>query len=314
MQEIKLWYNAHRKNIWIIVGIIAAIIVIVQFLNFLGSTSREKENNSIIGRSNIISNIKNETNVDIESTSSAITGEEVPEEVLKGDTSAIGKFMDFCNQGKVEEAYNMLTNECKENVFNTLEAFQQGYYQDIFDGQQKIYTVENLMGKTYKVRIMENMLATGKSNDGYSKQDYITVKEEDGEDKLNINNYIGHTDINKTTEKDEISMQVISKEAYMDYEEYKINVTNNKDQAIVLDGRSNVDSLYLEDSRGQKYSAYTHELTTPMLNLDAGSSRELTIKFYNRYGSNKTIEYIVFSDLLVSNYQGTERTEFKAEV
>ena len=158
------------------------------------------------------------------------------------------------------------------------------------------------------------MLATGKSNDGYSKQDYITVKEEDGEDKLNINNYIGHTDINKTTEKDEISMQVISKEAYMDYEEYKINVTNNKDQAIVLDGRSNVDSLYLEDSRGQKYSAYTHELTTPMLNLDAGSSRELTIKFYNRYGSNKTIEYIVFSDLLVSNYQGTERTEFKAEV
>lgn len=318
MQEIRLWYNNHRKKIWITVGIIAAVIILVQLLNFLVSRidDNEENYNTILENNNFISEIKNETNVDLESTQSVISGQEVPKKQLTIHTGTIGKFFDFCNQGNTQEAYDLLTDECKEQMYNSLEVFEQAYYQDVFGGEQKIYSVENWIGNTYKVSITENMLATGKSNNGYSKQDYITVEEVDENYKLNINNYIRHQEINKTTDdKDNnIVVDVLCKDIYMDRVEYTIKVTNNNDTAITLDGRSNVESLYLESNRGGHYPAYTHELTDPMLNLGQGETKELTIKFYCSYNSTTNIDEIVFSDVIIYENQGSERIEVRAEV
>lgn len=315
MQEIRLWYNQHRKKIWITVGIIAAVIVVIQLLNFFVSRSNNNEKTiNMESSTDVISQIKNETNVDIESTQSAVSGQTVSTAKLKTATSVIGQFMEFCNEGNTEGAYNLLTDDCKNQMYNSLEAFEQAYYQDVFEGEEKIYSIENWVGDIYKVSITENMLATGKSNNGYSKQDYITVEEINGEYKLNINNYIGYTDVNKTTENNNIIINVISKNTYMDREEYTIKVTNNNKNAITLDGRNSIDSLYLEDTRGSHYSAYTHELTDPMLNLEPGQTKELTIKFYSRYVSNKIIDKIVFSSLIIYNNQGSDIIEFKANV
>lgn len=300
MRELKLWYNANRKKIWVAIGIIAALIAITQFFNFLVSRTNNDENNktNISNEISIKEQIKNETNVDVESTTSPITGQTVSEKKLKEDASIIGQFMEFCNSGNTQEAYNLLSENCKNNVFNTLEQFEQGYYQYVFGGETKIYTILNWEGNTYRVDIMENMLATGKSNNGYEKQDYITIEEMDNEKKLNINSYIGHREINKTTgDNDGIIVEVLSKEIFKEYEEYKIRVTNNLDVAIMLDNREYADTLYLEDSKEQKYPAYTHELTDPMLSLDSGTTKELNIKFYNSYDTNKNITYIVFSEI-----------------
>ena len=315
MQEIRLWYNQHRKKIWITVGIIAAFIIIIQLLNFFTA----KINNNIeevntITENDVISEIKNETNVDIESAQSVVSGETISTEKLKSATEVIGEFMDYCNQGNTEAAYGLLTDDCKEQMYNSLDAFNQAYYQDVFGGEQKIYSVENWVGDIYRVRISENMLATGKSNNGYSKQDYITVKETGEGYKLNINSYIGHEEINKTTEDNNIVVEVISKNTYMDREEYTIRVTNNNDTAITLDAKSNTESLYLENDKEGRYPAYTHELTDPMLNIDSGSTRELTIKFYCRYTSTANITDMVFSNLIIYNNQGSEIIEFRVKV
>ncbi len=315
MQEIRLWYNQHRKKIWITVGIIAAFIIIIQLLNFFtAKINNNIENINVTTENDIISEIKNETNVDIETTQSVVSGETISTEKLKSATEVIGEFMDFCNQGNTEAAYNLLTDDCKEQMYDSLEAFNQSYYQDVFGGEQKIYSVENWVGDIYRVKISENMLATGKSNNGYSKQDYITVEEVDGSYKLNINSYVGHEEINKTTEDNNIVVDVISKNTYMDREEYTIRVTNNNKVAITLDGKGNTESLYLLNDKDGHYPAYTHELTEPMLNIDSGSTRELTIKFYCRYTSTANITDMVFSNLIIYNDQGSEIIELKAKV
>ena len=317
MQKIKLWYNQNIKRIWLILGIIAVIVIFVQILNyFSGRKEGEKRIAVNMTTNNDLKEIKNETNVDLESTQSVITGENVPKEALKTASEVIGEFFDFCNQGDIQGAYDLLTDDCKKQIYSSVEIFEQAYYQDVFGGEQKIYSVENWIGDTYKVSITENMLATGKSNNGYSKQDYMTVKEIDGEYKLNINNYIGHQEINKMTDdKDNnIVVDVLCKDIYMDRVEYTIKVTNNNDTAITLDGRSNVESLYLESNRGGHYPAYTHELTDPMLNLGQGETKELTIKFYCSYNSTTNIDEIVFSDVIIYENQGSERIEVRAEV
>lgn len=318
MRELKLWYNANRKKIWVAIGIIAALIAITQFFNFLVSRTNNDENNktNISNEISIKEQIKNETNVDVESTTSPITGQTVSEKKLKEDSSIIGQFMEFCNSGNTQEAYNLLSENCKNNVFNTLEQFEQGYYQYVFGGETKIYTILNWEGNTYRVDIMENMLATGKSNNGYEKQDYITIEETDNEKKLNINSYIGHREINKKTEDNDndIIVEVLSKEIFKEYEEYKIRVKNNRNELIILDSMTYADSLYLEDSKEQKYPAYTHELTDPMLSLDSGATKELNIKFYNSYDTNKNIKHIVFSNILVLYDHGSDEIQIEANV
>jgi hypothetical protein len=163
---------------------------------------------------------------------------------------------------------------------------------------------------------MNDMLSSGKSNNGYSKQDYITIEKVDNEYKLNINNYIGYTQINKITNQNNISVEIVSKNTYMDYEEYIIKVTNNKENTILLDSRRNTKTLYLEDSKESQYSSYSHELTEPMLTVSAGQTKEVKIKFYSSYISTKNIKYIIFSDLLLYNSQGqiSEKIQFRANV
>ena len=96
MQELRLWYNNHRKKIWITVGIIAAVIIIVQFFNFLGK--RNNSNNKLIdanaiSEGNTIKEIRQETNVDFESMYSAVTGNRNSYEKLKTAAEVIGDFI-----------------------------------------------------------------------------------------------------------------------------------------------------------------------------------------------------------------------------
>ena len=196
---------------------------------------------------------------------------------------------------------------------NSIDVFKQSYYKDVFNGEKKNCTIENWVNDTYRVNITGDVLATGKV-DEYSKQDYITVKEIDGDYKLNINNYIGYFEINKKTTENDITIEVIGKNTYKDYEEYTMNVTNNTKKMMQLDNISNTESLYIEDSKGVKYPYYNHELTTPMLTVAVGQTKEVTIKFYSSYVSTKNIKHIVFSNIMLKNGQMGDVVKFEANV
>lgn len=314
MHNLKRFYDQNRKGIWMAVIIIASIFILLQLLNYFARKNNEKELNNSNNTEEIVPNNSTSTNVNLKSSKSAITGESISEQNLNTAKETIENFIDLCNTRNLEEAYNMLTEECKNQMYTSVDVFEQAYYKNVFNGEEKSCNIENWTGDIYKVNIVGDMLATGKSNNGYTKQDYITVKKEDNNYKLNINNYIGYKKIDKTTEKDGIEINIISKNTYMDNEQYTIKVTNNSKNNISLDGLSNVKSLYLQDSKGAKYSAYVQELTEPTLKVQAGQTKEVTIKFYSNYVSNKNIEYMIFSDMIIYSGQGSEKIEFKAKV
>ena len=268
---------------------------------------------------NISDNITARTNTNtttLTTNESVVTGNSVSSNQLQNDTTIIDNFISYCNNKELQQAYDLLTQECKTQMYTTLEVFEQAYYNDVFAGKSKNCSIENWVNNTYKVKIMDDILATGRSSNGYSKQDYMTIVKVDDGYKLNINNYIGYTSINETTQQDNISMNVVSKNTYMDYEQYTIRVTNNTEGTILLDSRTNAKTLYLQDSKEVQYSSYSHELTEPMLTVSSGQTKEVTIKFYSSYVSTKKIEYIVFSNLILSLYDGqlAEKIEFKASV
>ena len=311
MYKLIRFFNQNKNQIIKIGVFIIFLFIILQLLNKLAQI-KNKESIENVAVSNTSSTTQND-NKGLISNKSAVNGSEVSKENLKNATDTIYKFVDYCNKNEIEKAYNLITEECKQQMYPTLDAFKNAYYGDVFNGKQRTCTIENWVGDIYKVRMGEDILSTGKDT-GYAKEDYITIKKVDNEYKLNINNYIGTTKIEKTTTNDNITMEVLSKNTYKDYEEYTIKVTNKTNGMIKLDTTTSTKTTYIEDSNGRKYSYYSNELTDETLTFQRGQTAEVTIKFYSPYISTKSIKAIVFSNIIFNDNQLSSKIEFRANV
>ena len=253
----------------------------------------------------------NYNNVRVDDKNSVLSGSEISssqEEQIK----VIDTFVDYCNKGDVESAYQLLTDECKQEMYPQLDNFVNSYYNETFANSEKDASVENWTGNIYKVQIHDNMLATGKYSKETTKQDYITIIEtEDEQYRLNINGYIERDEINKSKEDKQIKMTVKYADTYMDYAKYTIEITNNSNQTISLDDRANVESMYIRDDNGNHYPAYTHEINSAELQVSPRETKEVTIKYYSKYGSTKDINRLVFSKMIL-NYGAYEIFENKS--
>lgn len=306
MNKLRRFYNQNSRGIWLVAIIIALFFIFLQLIDYwTEEKNREKISNK--NYNNTIQNeIKTQNNIKLESNKSVVTGENKQSSTLNTEIETIQNFLNSCSQGKLQEAYDMLTEECKEEMYNTLEEFINLYYKKIFTEQNMNFNIENWINSTYKVNIYGDILATGKESGGAALQDYITIEKKDKEYKLNINNYIGRRSIDKENIIDDVKIAVIDRNIYMDYETYNIKIENNTQEDILLDTKQNIKSMYIKDSKGGKYSAYSHELTTADLFVQSGHVRNLKIKYYSSFNSSKEIESLVFSDVVMDYNQNTQ--------
>ena len=181
-----------------------------------------------------------------------------------------------------------------------LEDFTQAYYNTVFNGQTKTVSVENWVGGTYKITLNNNALATGIYDESNQIQDYITVVSDgEGNYKLNINSYIGRRESEAITQYNNIEIRVTRIDTYMDYQEYMFSVINRSDKIINLDEGITLDSMYIQDENDIQYPAYTHEITDAQKTIYPNEERELSIRYYSQYQSDKMITNIVFSRVIM---------------
>lgn len=301
MHNLRRFYYQNKKQIWFIIALIAFIIIIIQVLNYISTLRNQKDFadtkiNNDIENSNKINN----SNTYVTSNKSISTGEIINEENTKLSQQIIEKFVNACNNGEIEEAYDLLSNDCKNELYPTVNDFKRLYFDYNFnDNVNKIANIESYTGDIYKINLKIDAMSTGKiSNE--SKQDYMTIVKENEEYKLNINSYIGTEELDKTTTQNGIKITAVSKKIYMDYEEYTINVINNTQNKICLDTLENTKTIYLQDENNIKYYSYSHELFSKLLEINSGFSTKLTIKFAKSYGANKEKE-LIFSDVILDS-------------
>lgn len=291
MNRLIRFYNQNRYMIWIVVLTTAGIIALLQILNkfaYEKNISNNVNGASIINTSTINSNY------------SVITGKEVKQDVVE----EIEKFISLCNNKQIEKAYEMLSKECKEILYPTLEDFTKNYYNKIFN-TKKTYTYQAWITKnnihTYRVNFTEDMLATGTPSKTSILDYYTFVKNDENEIKLNINNFVGIKNMNNTTTYDNITIRTIRKKIYMDYEIYDIEVLNNTQDTIRLDDLKSTKSVYLEDENNQKYYWYSHEILENDITIRKGVKQEVYIKFNKSYNPNNEVRKMVFSNIKINN-------------
>ncbi len=295
MGRLIRYYNQNKEKIWFTVLVFVIIVVVVQLLN-----NSVKNKNQSLGNfsqnSNSASSVKEQ--VVQQSKQSLISDSKVDDDEFEKESGIIERFITFCNKGNVKQAYSLLTDECKENLYPTVEDFNNNYVNKNFSSY-KAYSIQNYYDNIYKIKIMEDMLSTGKSNDGKFVQDYFTIVN----NKLNISEYLGRTQINSSSESNNIKISVLYKDTFMDYEKYTIEVYNGNVQTIKLDSLEGTKSIYIENSNGIQYPSYSHELVDSLLEIPQGNTRKLEIKFYNNYVSTNEITKMVFSDIILDNDQ-----------
>ena len=304
MGNLRRYYYANKTKIWRGILIVAFILVIIQVLNYFQGKKNTKVNN--VSKTNTINTITNNTSLTTDK--SALGTGSVSESQLKSDINIIDGFLSLCNNKKFEEAYKLVSTDCKNNLFTTYEIFKKTYCDKIFNSY-KTYTTENWSGNTYRVKITEDPLATGKTSNDMAIQEYMTIVDENKEKKLNINNYIGRKKINAENTQNNIKIEVVSSDTYTEYEVYNIRVTNNSEKTIYLDDGEKTSTIYIEDSNELKYNAASGEIIYSTLKIKPGSIVEYAIKYTNTYRANRKINKLVFENLILNYDEYIKNTE-----
>lgn len=302
MHNLLRYYRQNRKKIWVTIIFIGFIIGIIQLLNWF--TANEMNKN--IGQ-NIQSNEENGNRITdtipIKETKPAITEGYISETQAKKNKDTIDMFIEYCNNKKVKEAYNLLTDECKETNYPTIQGFINNYYKRVF-ATARTCSIQNWIVSgnscTYQITYLEDIISSGKIDNSNSINDYITViKMEDKEQKLNINSYIGRKEINSTGSNNGVTIKVISKDIYMDYETYHIEVRNESGKSILLDTKKDENTVYLADKNELKYASKIYEVDNNLLLFKNGFSGKLSIRFNKIYGAERDIRSMEFTNIIM---------------
>ena len=316
MHNLRRFYYQNKEKIWKIILFIVFCFALLQFANYLAKINNEKKRNQ-----EALLNEQNKTNTSITvkdtyvaSNKSAVDGSEISEEEISEVETLINKFVSHCNKGEIEDSYNLLSDECKKELYPSIEQFYNKYVKNNFpEGNKKITRIENWKENIYKIDMSEDVLKTGNIN-AKSIQDYITIVYQKGENKLNINSLVDVKDIKKTVSEQGVEITVIDKKIYMDYEKYAFKIKNNTEKTILLDNLESTKTIYLIDENGNKYYAYTHEIIEQLLKVNKDFNTQIDIKFYKKYDSKNDIREIVFSNIILDykdfSNEETEKINF----
>lgn len=270
-------------------------ILIVQVLNqIIKKQNEEKSKNSNINTIVIEEKLPTEP---------IISGSKVSEKTTKNNTQIVEEFINNCNNGNIEGAYNLLTEKCKEILFPDQETFKTNYYDVIFK-EKRIYNIENWISNnklnTYRIEYFSDIMSTGKIEQTIDFQDYITIDEKEN-NKININSFIGYKQIEKENKNDKVGIKVIGKQVFKEFELYEIEVQNKTDKTILLDTQDKSNTILLR-ANSTDYGAYLGDLSARELIINANQNITYSIRFNKTYTSLNDMKEINFTDI-VEDYE-----------
>lgn len=282
------FFKKHGKKIIIILFVWAIIIAINYFVGKIEDTPEIQTNYN--------------------PHESVMENGSVPTNLQEPIEQLIGQFVENCNNKDYEAAYNLLTEDCKNNIYPDIELFKQ-YVDSVFPNK-KIYNIQNFSNKDkiyiYTVNILNDILATGLNNEEdenvYSEK-YVVI-EENGQLKLSIRQYIGRQNLTYIYEDEYMKIKIESVDIKYDNIIYNLNITNKSENYIVYSDYSVDYEIALDTSEGLKRRA--DEVLEP-ITLDKLETKNFSVKFTIFYDEDTQIEDMLFDYIRI--YENDEDYE-----
>lgn len=288
-------YNQNKKAIWTIIIAIVFSYFILQAIYGLLRNNREKEREELINKIN--------ENAQISSNNPYNNSQDIKQEIIVNDNKKnskeiIEQFVEYCNNNKVEDAYSMLSKDCKTVLFPNINLFKSNYVNKIFNQSKTAKIEREIYGNgIYKVTYLDNILQSGGKQ---SKEiiDYIYVTDEDESKFLSLNKFLYIKSLEVNSKSDGINIEIIEKQIFIDYEIYTIKITNNTENDILIADKNDVNNINLTDINDVKYSSYIDELASEMLVLQKNGTKTINIKFNKAFSINRKLNYMNFNIIM----------------
>ncbi len=296
---INQWIRYITKNWKRVIIIILAIIIGLSIIQYLNEEAK-KQNEAMLNQAKADESA-------IYKTESVLGQGTITTEQAVQNNGVIENFVSYCNEGKTKEAYDLLSEECKQEVFPTIDDFITLYYQVIFTNP-KTYTLENWISgenTTYKVRFVNDALAMGGKKGEQTFEDYITIVYKNEVPYLNINKFVQKNEINREKELNGIKIIVQTENVYINNRTYDVTFQNTNKSNMILYSITRNNNWYLQDEAGKTYLANMAEITNDNFILETNTSIQVTINFMKIYEKNDTVRWMKFDNIQVSNENGT---------
>lgn len=227
--KIRDFFKKHKKVIYICLTIWLIVIAINYLLKFRPEPKA-----------------KPKTTLDIHSPIMD-EGEKVPDRYKETISELIDDFMKYCNDKEYDKAYNLLTTEYKNKFVSDKNEFIK--YVDTKFKNKRLYNIQNYSNidgaYVYKVRFMEDILASGTTNGYLYVEEKYVVKEENGSLKLALGGYIKEEPLNLQFEDEYMKINVTRRDIYYDQVLYYAEIVNKTDNYIVLSNQQEYNEVSL---------------------------------------------------------------------
>lgn len=227
----------------------------------------------------------------------------------------IEEYVEACNNGNYQKAFNMLSVDCKEYEFNNdITRFMSHVLTKM--PLPKEYTIQNYsniqtssLGKVYvyEIKYTDDMLATGLTNSEYqyTSEKMTFYRKNDGTIQMSIGNYIYHSNVQSISENEYLKLDIIDKLVNYSTEKYQVKITNRSEYTIVIADGYGKNEICLE---------LTNELRAPEeiqnIVLKPGESITKYFEFPKFADDGDTSESISFSTIRVmEQYSGVENID-----
>ena len=235
----------------------------------------------------------------------------VPTTLQRNYEELIDQYVNYCNNGEFNLAFNMLSEDCRKYAFNNDVREFMVYLVDVMP-TEKEYSIQNYSNTTlngkkayiYQIKYFDDFLATGLTDQDYTYTEekiVFTLGSKDSID-MSVGNFMYHEDIKRITENEYLKVDVNNRNVYYSIEEYNVTLTNRSEYTIVIsdDTEENEIELILnQESRGC--------IETPNVVLAPGEVIQLNVSF-NKFADDgdSSNEFSLSNIRVMEKYSGTE--------
>lgn len=220
--KFKIQFSEFMKKYAIRILIAAVVIVILLLINYLLKFNKTAE--PITSKEPFAVVMK--------------PGEKFPSKVVLESRNLINDFGDKCVEGNYEEAYNLLSVDCQSTVFGGIEEFKKYAKTNFPKGSRYEVIPYSKVGTTYiyQVKVYEDFLATGATNNGVSYIDLKMAINEDrsGKKLLSVAGFMAKIGIDSVFENDYIKVELKDRTSFYAEESYTTVFTNRTENEIII--------------------------------------------------------------------------------
>ena len=232
----------------------------------------------------------------------------VPDKQVKQIEEMIDKYIGYCNNKEYENAYNMLSGECKNALYSNLDDYKK--YIDRTFNEKKLYAIQNYSNVDntyiYKVDIFEDILSTGLTGkDGFSiYSEKFAIKNDNGNLSLSITDFLNKRDNYQVYEDNYIKVEVVDVTQTYEEQVYTVKLSNRTEYPIVLADNTEKYEILLEIDNDQRN---IQDLPDRGIYLNPYEVKQLEFKFVKFFDEKSNAKSIIFNAVRVlKSYSGIE--------